>query len=67
MLDACGGYIEAPNGTIQSPMYPNAYPPNKECVWLIVAPTQYRITISFTNFDIEGNNVRVATCLGAFR
>jgi CUB domain len=38
-------------------MFPNVYPPNKNCVWLIVAPTQHRITITFTSFDVEGNNV----------
>ena len=55
--DACGGLIDAANGTIQSPMYPDLYPPNKNCVWVIVAPTQYRITVHFAAFDIEGNNV----------
>lgn len=54
--DACGGYIDAANGTIQSPLHPDVYPPSKNCVWLIVAPAQYRITISFTSFDVEGNN-----------
>ncbi|KAK2192635.1 hypothetical protein NP493_27g02025 [Ridgeia piscesae] len=54
--DACGGYIDAANGTIQSPSYPDLYPPNKNCVWQIVAPAQYRITINFTDFNLEGNN-----------
>ncbi|XP_064618038.1 tolloid-like protein 1 isoform X2 [Liolophura sinensis] len=55
--DACGGYIEAaPNGTIQSPSYPDLYPPSKTCVWQIVARPQYRITLNFTHFDLEGNN-----------
>src|SRR6218665_1944317 len=57
VVDACGGYIDASNGTIQSPLYPDFYPPSKNCIWLIVAPTQYRITITFHAFDIEGNNV----------
>ena len=65
LADACGGYINADvdaengaaNGTIQSPSYPDLYPPNKNCVWQIVAPAWYRITINFTDFNLEGNNV----------
>ena len=57
--DACGGYIDGTNGTLTSPFYPSIYPPNKNCVWLIVAPPQHRITVTFTHFDVEGNNVRV--------
>lgn len=56
-VDACGGYLDIANGTIQSPSYPDLYPSNKNCVWQIVAPEQYRITINFTHFDLEGNNV----------
>jgi len=55
--DACGGYIDGTNGTITSPFYPSIYPPNKNCIWLIVAPPQHRITITFNHFDVEGNNV----------
>ena len=55
--DACGGHIDTANGTIQSPSFPELYPSNKNCVWQILAPTQYRITVNFTHFDLEGNNV----------
>lgn len=55
--DACGGYIEALNGSIQSPSYPEMYPPNKNCVWQLVVPPVYRITLNFSIFDLEGNNV----------
>jgi tolkin protein len=54
--DACGGQIDTANGTLQSPSFPDQYPPNKNCIWQIVAPVQYRITINFTHFDLEGNN-----------
>lgn len=55
--DACGGYISnATNGTIHSPSFPDYYPPNKNCIWQIVAPKQYRITVNFTHFELEGNN-----------
>ncbi|CAB4058644.1 tok [Lepeophtheirus salmonis] len=54
--NACGGLIEASNGTIVSPSFPELYPANKKCIWEILAPPQWRITMNFTHFDIEGNN-----------
>lgn len=54
--DACGGKIDQPNGTITSPSFPDLYPVNKNCIWEIIAPPQYRITLNFTHFDLEGNN-----------
>nr|XP_046916877.1 tolloid-like protein 1 isoform X2 [Dermatophagoides farinae] len=55
--DACGGLIESSNGTISSPSFPDLYPPNKNCIWKIVAPEGFRILLNFTFFDLEGNNV----------
>lgn len=46
------------NGTITSPSFPDYYPANKNCVWEIIARPQYRITLNFTHFDIEGNTVQ---------
>lgn len=34
----------------------------KECIWEIIAPEQYRITINFTHFDLEGNNLYQQEC-----
>ncbi|OQV15507.1 Tolloid-like protein 2 [Hypsibius exemplaris] len=53
---ACGGFVESLNGTIFSPSFPELYPSNKHCIWQIVSPPQYRITLNFTHFDLEGNN-----------
>lgn len=60
--DACGGVIDASNGTISSPSFPESYPGNKNCIWEIIAPPQYRITLNFTHFDLEGNNVFQQEC-----
>ncbi|XP_066581573.1 protein tolkin [Prorops nasuta] len=60
--DACGGMFDNNNGTITSPSFPETYPGNKNCVWEIIAPPQYRITLNFTHFDIEGNNVYQQEC-----
>lgn len=61
-LDACGGTIDALNGTITSPSFPHTYPASKQCVWEIIAPEQHRITINFTHFDLEGNNYNQQEC-----
>ena len=34
----CGGNIDNPQGTIQSPKYPEWYPSNKKCTWTISLP-----------------------------
>ncbi|XP_012283189.1 bone morphogenetic protein 1 [Orussus abietinus] len=60
--DACGGVYDLSNGTITSPSFPETYPMNKNCVWEIIAPPQYRITLNFTHFDLEGNNVFQEEC-----
>uniref|UniRef100_A0A493SXC7 Bone morphogenetic protein 1 n=1 Tax=Anas platyrhynchos platyrhynchos TaxID=8840 RepID=A0A493SXC7_ANAPP len=45
------------NGSITSPGWPKEYPPNKNCIWQLVAPTQYRISLQFDFFETEGNDV----------
>uniref|UniRef100_T1KTE0 CUB domain-containing protein n=1 Tax=Tetranychus urticae TaxID=32264 RepID=T1KTE0_TETUR len=45
--NACGGLIELFNGTLVSPSFPDLYPPNKNCIWEIVSPPQFRITLNF--------------------
>uniref|UniRef100_A0A8C8DU02 Metalloendopeptidase n=1 Tax=Oryzias sinensis TaxID=183150 RepID=A0A8C8DU02_9TELE len=54
---ACGGFITSLNGSLNTPDWPGDYPPNKNCVWQLVAPTQYRITLLFDGFETEGNDV----------
>ncbi|KAM9307087.1 LOW QUALITY PROTEIN: bone morphogenetic protein 1-like [Pholidichthys leucotaenia] len=53
----CGGFITKLNGSITTPGWPKEYPPNKNCVWQLVAPAQYRITLVFDMFETEGNDV----------
>lgn len=33
------------------------YPLDKRCVWQIVAPNEYKITLTFTDFHLEGNEI----------
>eukprot|EP00795_Rhopilema_esculentum_P014104 gene14104-5092_t len=50
---ACGGDLNSTTGTISSPNYPNAYPHNDVCGWVIRAPAGQKIRISFTAFSLE--------------
>ncbi|XP_036324703.1 dorsal-ventral patterning protein tolloid [Rhagoletis pomonella] len=62
--DACGGIINAstPNGTLNSPSYPDMYPISKECVWEIVAPPSHAVFLNFTHFDLEGTKYQYTEC-----
>jgi cubilin len=50
---ACGGSFSEDSGTIVSPYYPNNYPHNKECEYVLVNPTGGQVTIKFEDFNIE--------------
>lgn len=54
--DACGGIINEANGTIQTPSFPDTYPPDKNCIWKILAPSKTTIFLNFTHFNLEGRN-----------
>lgn len=54
---ACGGFVTKLNGSLSTPGWPRDYPPNKNCVWQLMAPIQYRITLVFDAFETEGNDV----------
>ncbi|CAB1318410.1 unnamed protein product [Coregonus sp. 'balchen'] len=47
--------LTAPSPPLAGPK--NTPPPNKNCVWQLVAPTQYHITLLFDVFETEGNDV----------
>lgn len=50
----CGGvYNEKPKGTITSPNYPNSYPHEVECEWLITAPWDKSIEITIKDLQME--------------
>ena len=44
----CGRTIEADHGLISSPMYPDAYPPNFECIWILKASPGNKISVRMT-------------------
>lgn len=49
----CGRHIIEPNGTLESPGYPNNYPSNADCIWVISAPKGHHIELEFKRFDIH--------------
>ncbi|KAM4722919.1 CUB domain-containing protein 2 [Rhinophrynus dorsalis] len=51
--DICGGTLTGLSGVITSPDYPDNYPNNAECRWLIRAAPHSRIRLIFTDFQME--------------
>ncbi|KAL7058404.1 hypothetical protein AAHC03_017265 [Spirometra sp. Aus1] len=49
----CGGHLKANEGTFTSPGYPNNYPPNSKCTWLIEVPLGFSVILSFDSFKVE--------------
>ena len=52
----CGGNFSAASGVLISPGYPNPYPHNAACVWLVSVPADgEHITLNFTDIDLEAH------------
>ncbi|XP_071985256.1 CUB domain-containing protein 2 isoform X2 [Engystomops pustulosus] len=51
--DICGGVLTSLSGVITSPDYPDNYPNNAECHWLIRAAPHSTIRLLFTDFQLE--------------
>ena len=49
----CGGQFTAQSGEIHSPNYPQNYPHNQNCEWLLAVDQNYVVNLTFTNFDVE--------------
>lgn len=49
----CGGPVTAPSGEIHSPSYPNSYPNNVDCSWVISVEANHRVFFNFSDLDIE--------------
>ncbi|XP_038624752.1 procollagen C-endopeptidase enhancer 1 [Tachyglossus aculeatus] len=53
----CGGRLEKPQGTLTTPNWPESdYPPGVSCSWLIRAPQDQVISLTFGKFDLEPDN-----------
>ncbi|XP_075454326.1 CUB and sushi domain-containing protein 1 [Ascaphus truei] len=49
----CGGLVQGPNGTIDSPGFPHGYPNYANCTWIIITGERNRIQLSFHIFALE--------------
>ncbi|KAM5191524.1 LOW QUALITY PROTEIN: ovochymase-2-like [Mantella aurantiaca] len=52
-IQSCGGSSTEENGVFKSPKWPYSYGPNKLCLWRIQVPQGKRVTIRFSDFDLE--------------
>ncbi|XP_045424278.1 deleted in malignant brain tumors 1 protein isoform X4 [Lemur catta] len=51
---SCGGFLSQPSGRFSSPFYPGNYPNNAKCTWDIKVKYNYRVTVIFSNVQLEG-------------
>ncbi|KAH9504459.1 hypothetical protein Btru_063695 [Bulinus truncatus] len=51
--DGCGYYITDQAGVITSPNFPQNYPNNAECNWLVTVATDQIIDVRFTHLDLD--------------
>ncbi|XP_057713569.1 CUB domain-containing protein 2 isoform X1 [Corythoichthys intestinalis] len=49
----CGGILSAPSGNLSSPNFPDFYPFNILCSWLIVVPEGSSVLLTFHYFELE--------------
>lgn len=55
--DDCGGLQTGRNGIIQSPNFPQDYPVDKVCSWIIQVQPGDKVLLSFESFAVEGHEV----------
>ena len=49
----CGGVSFGPNDTIQSPNFPNVYPANVECIWVLDYQRGSQVRLTLTDLDLD--------------
>ncbi|XP_074920757.1 astacin-like metalloendopeptidase [Chelonoidis abingdonii] len=52
-LVKCGSTLTGTSGVITSPNYPNRYPKNQDCFWVISAPADVKISLIMVFFELE--------------
>ena len=52
IVTGCGGIINADEGNISSPNYPNKYDQNLDCEWRIITSPGSRVLVYIDDLDI---------------
>lgn len=55
----CFRNFSSSSGMIESPGFPDKYPHNLECSYMIIAPPHMDITLRFLTFDLENDPLLV--------
>ncbi|KAL4635803.1 neuropilin-2-like isoform X1 [Arapaima gigas] len=56
----CSRNFTSRSGVIESPGYPDKYPHNLECTFIIIVPPRMDVTLTFMTFDLENDPLMVA-------
>jgi CUB domain len=56
--------MEAPEGEIISPGYPDSQAKRQVCTWLITVPAGRQIKVEFVDFDLDGSRTTCQQWLG---
>lgn len=51
----CSRNFTGPTGLIESPGFPDKYPHNLECSFIIIVPPSMDVTLTFLTFDLEND------------
>lgn len=54
-ISGCGGNFSTPTGTLMSKNFPENYPHNTDCEWLISVEASKRVVLTFQDFDVESS------------
>lgn len=56
IFEVCGGELSVTShGTISSPGSPGNYPPNRDCLWILMAPAGKRLQFHFFTMQLEAH------------
>ena len=55
-LNSCGGILKSLHGSFTTPLYPNSYPINIECIWQIQGQLGNFIELAFDFLDITNSD-----------
>lgn len=61
-IQGCGFSSKEETGVIKSQNWPMNYKVNTECMWNIVLPVGEQITLKFTDFDLEAEDILMSKC-----